>query len=46
MTSLLSSIRLLLAGLLMTIAPVALAQEMQTSAPNAILIDAGTNTVL
>lgn len=46
MTSLLSSIRLLLAGLLMTIAPAALAQEMQTSAPNAILIDAGTNTVL
>jgi len=46
MTLLLSSIRFALASLLMMIALTARAQDMQTSAPNAILIDAGTNTVL
>lgn len=46
MTLLLSSLRCALAGLLMTIAPAALAQDMQTSAANALLIDADTNTVL
>jgi len=46
MTLLLSSLRGALAALLMTIASAALAQDMQTSAPNAILIDADTNTLL
>ncbi len=41
-----SPFRFALAGLFVMMAPLAIAEELQTSVPNAILIDAGTNTVL
>ena len=41
-----SPFRFALAGLFAMMAPTAFAEEFQTSVPNAILIDAGTNTVL
>lgn len=45
-SSFFSPFRLVLAGLVALIAPTAFAEELQTSVPNALLIDAGTNTVL